>query len=145
MRFMYVVDIFVEQFWHIVYSFNTACVYIYQATTHEMQMYQFYVKEKHTFTPSSVAFRCLHRTYIFFSYLIFNAIMCFHMISRRILFTKNVQKTLKMCVLNFCVSPVCMINDIFVWLFLTCCLNTKFCSRRHPLISLSFCLDPIVS
>lgn len=79
----------------------------------------FYVKEKNTFTPSSVASRCLIERYFFSSYLIFNAIMCFHMISRRILFTKNVQKTLKMCVLDFCVSPVCMIKTFlygFFWL-----------------------------
>lgn len=88
-----------------------------------------------------------HRTFnflMFYPLFLLLAITCFDMISRRILFTKNVQKTLKLCVLNFEFSSM-HDKDFFVWLFffLTVASIPNFCSRSLPVSFVLFVLDPL--
>lgn len=97
-----------------------------------------------TSTPRSVAFQMPHRTLIFLMFyplFLLLAILCFDIISRRILFTKCT-KTLR-CVFSifFEFSPVCMIKT-FCMTFIFCHLNTKFCSRGLPQFLCLICSRP---
>ena len=104
-------------------------------------MYFFSFFSVKTSTPSSVAFQMPHRTFIFlmlYPLFLLLAIMCFDMISRRILFTKMYKNTKNVCsqffffFLSF-FFPVCMIKTFLYGFFSDCHLNTKFCSRSLPI------------
>ena len=104
-----------------------------------------------------------HRTFIFlmlYPLFLLLAIMCFDMISRRILFTKMYKNTKNVCShfffffwgfffsclffsFFFEVSPVCMIKTFLYGFFSDCHLNTKFCSRSLPIPFVLFVLAPL--
>lgn len=94
---------------------------------------------KKTSTPSSVALQMPHRTFIFlmlYPLFLLLAIMCFDMISRRILFTKMYKNTKNVCSFFFFFLNFFSMHDkdiFFLYGFFSDChLNTKFCSRGLP-------------
>lgn len=104
---------------------------------------------KKTSTPSSVAFQMPHRTFIFlmlYPLFLLLAIMCFDMISRRILFTKMYKNTKNVCsqFFFFFLSFFSSMHDkdIFVWLFfLTVTSIPNFVAEASPFL-LSYLFQP---